>query len=196
MFGQSGLGPNGGHGHGHRCHHGPWGRGAGPGHGKRRFGRGDLRFVILDLLHDGPRHGYDVIRALEERFHGFYSPSPGSVYPTLQMLEDQDFVSSSQEGGKRVYTLTDAGRTYLHEQRAAVENARQRAGGSWGGKPSVEMRDLMHEVRQLGHILMREGSQGRLRDPDTVHRVRQIVASTRAQIEALFSADVPPENVV
>src|SRR5580693_8739637 len=76
---------------------GPGFGGFGPGgFGSSRFERGDLKLVILDLLKEKPRHGYDIIQELEKRFHGFYSPSPGSVYPILQLLEDQDLVTSEQ----------------------------------------------------------------------------------------------------
>src|SRR5229473_6224987 len=72
---------------------------------ERIFGKGDLKYVILDLLKDQPRHGYDIIRALEERMRRRYRPSPGSVYPTLQMLEDLGYVTSSQQEGKKVYSI-------------------------------------------------------------------------------------------
>src|SRR5579872_3697742 len=75
---------------------GPGIGGFGPGGFAAKFERGDLKLVILDLLKEKPRHGYDIIQELEKRFHGFYSPSPGSVYPILQLLEDQDFVISNQ----------------------------------------------------------------------------------------------------
>src|ERR671933_2282623 len=97
-----------------------WGPGRGFGFDPRRgrvFGKGDLKYVILDLLKDRPAHGYEVMRALEERFRGFYSPSPGSVYPTLQMLEDLGYVSSRQRDGKKVYQITDEGRSFLEENR-------------------------------------------------------------------------------
>ena len=68
----------------------------------RLFEKGDLKYVILDLLKDKPSHGYEIIRALEERFHGFYSPSAGSIYPTLQLLEDMGHVKSSEADGKKV----------------------------------------------------------------------------------------------
>ena len=73
------------------------------------FERGHLKYVILDLLKDKPAHGYEIIKALEERFHGFYSPSAGSVYPTLQLLEDMGYVKSSDQDGKKVYTITAEG---------------------------------------------------------------------------------------
>lgn len=104
-----------------------WG-GRGPGRGGRGFGGGafrvgkmladgDLRVVVLALLTDGPRHGYDIIKALEERSHGVYSPSPGVVYPTLTYLEEVGYVSAATEGNKKVYTITDTGRAHLEENR-------------------------------------------------------------------------------
>jgi hypothetical protein len=77
------------------------------------YGRGNVKFAILDLLKEQPRHGYDIIREMEERSGGIYSPSPGVIYPTLQALEDQDFVKSAEDGGKKVYSITEAGVAYL-----------------------------------------------------------------------------------
>src|SRR5204863_10191366 len=96
-----------------------WGN---PNGNRERPGRGDLKYVILELLRDQPRHGYDIIRALEERSRGTYRPSPGSVYPTLQMLEDLGYVTSSQEEGKKVYSITEEGRRYLGEQQSTVDD--------------------------------------------------------------------------
>jgi DNA-binding PadR family transcriptional regulator len=90
---------------------GQWG---GPG---RRAQRGDIRTAVLDVLEEGPRHGYDVIRELEERSGGRWRPSPGSVYPTLQLLEDEELVTGEERDGKRVYSLTDAGRAALKERK-------------------------------------------------------------------------------
>src|SRR3979409_2501724 len=107
-----------------------WGFG-GFGAGERMFGRGDLKYVILELLKDQPRHGYDIIRALEERMRGAYRPSPGSVYPTLQMLEDLGYVTSNQQDGKKVYSITDEGRRYLEEQSSTVDDIRSRIAAGW-----------------------------------------------------------------
>lgn len=190
---------------GHRRHFGPafgfgprWGRGFGgfgSQHG-RRFGRGDLKYVILDLLKDQPRHGYDVIRALEDRFHGFYSPSPGSVYPTLQLLEDQGYVTSSQQDGKRMYAITDEGRRFLAERAEAVEDVRSRMASEWGPKLTPELRQLIDEVRQLGQFMFRQGAHGALNDPEKVRRVRDAVARARAEIEAIFADSPTPTGMV
>ena len=100
-----------GFGHGRRG----WGHGEGP-----RTRRGDVKFFILEVLEKGPRHGYDVISALEEKTGGKYRPSPGSVYPTLQLLEDGGFATSETIDGKRVYTITDAGRALLKDRAPEV----------------------------------------------------------------------------
>ena len=84
-----------------------------PGHGRRGPGRrrrGDVRTALLSVLTEGPGHGYELIQALEEKSGGRWRPSPGSVYPTLQQLEDEDLVRSEEREGKRVYSITDAGR--------------------------------------------------------------------------------------
>ena len=107
-----GRGP---HDHGHGHGRGPWSAesGFGPpwgGRGRGRMRRGDIRVALLRTLLDGPAHGYEIISRLEEKSGGLWRPSPGSVYPTLQMLEEQDLLRSQEDNGKRVYELTDAGR--------------------------------------------------------------------------------------
>jgi len=95
------------------------GRGHGPGrrgHGGRRSRRGDVRAAILALLAEQPRHGYEIIREIGERSGGFWKPSPGSVYPTLQMLADEGLVTSKDEHGKKLFELTEAGRAAAEEQ--------------------------------------------------------------------------------
>src|SRR5579884_2173184 len=80
---------------------------------KRVFGhrarRGDMTPIILKLLSKEPMHGYQIISRLEEKTHGMWKPSPGSVYPTLQLLEEQELIKSSSAGGKKVYSLTESG---------------------------------------------------------------------------------------
>jgi DNA-binding PadR family transcriptional regulator len=106
-----------------------WGRGGrggrGFGGGAFRVGKmladGDLRVVVLALLADGPRHGYDIIKALEEKSSGIYSPSPGVVYPTLTYLEEVGYVSATSEGNKKVYAITDTGRAHLAENRELAD---------------------------------------------------------------------------
>jgi DNA-binding PadR family transcriptional regulator len=133
-------GHHGHHHHHHECHgashgHGRGGRGfdgerdgGGMGRGgrggerpERVFGRGDLPLIVLALIEISPRHGYEIIKAIEERCGGAYAPSPGAVYPTLTLLEEQDQVTAGDSaGGKKLYTITDLGRSYLQDNRDQV----------------------------------------------------------------------------
>src|ERR671915_2152139 len=141
---------------------GPW-RGRGFDHGRGRvFGKGDLKYVILDLLQDKPAHGYELIRALEERFRGFYSPSPGSVYPTLQLLEDLGYVSATQQDGKKVYRITDEGRKFLEENRRSVEDIWGRVGGGWDPEVAAELHEMKHDLAGLGRHFGHGMHAGRL----------------------------------
>ncbi|MCB1498318.1 MAG: helix-turn-helix transcriptional regulator [Bauldia sp.] len=93
----------------------------GPFRSGRMIGDGDLRLIVLTLLAEQPRHGYDIIKALEERSHGAYSPSPGVVYPTLTYLEEAGYADASAEGNKKVYAITDAGRSHLESNREVAD---------------------------------------------------------------------------
>ena len=86
------------------------------------FESGEVKFVILRLRKEKPRHGYEVIKALEEKLAGCYTPSPGTVYPTLQLLEDQGYVRVVEEGGKKVYHITPEGEAFLAENKQAIED--------------------------------------------------------------------------
>ena len=87
----------------------------------RRLASGDLQLVLLALLEKQPSHGYELIKALEERSGGFYSPSPGMVYPALTWLEEVGYASVAAEGTKKLYSITDPGRAYLKENRGAAD---------------------------------------------------------------------------
>ena len=163
-----------------------WGRGHGfdPRRG-RMFEKGDLKYVILDLLKDKPSHGYEVIRALEERFRGFYSPSPGSVYPTLQLLEDLGYVSATQRDGKKVYEITDEGRKFLEENRRSVEDIWGRVGGGWDPEVGAEMHEMRHELMDLGRLFGRKMHEGGL-DRDKLRRVREVISGATRDIERIL----------
>ncbi len=115
-----------------------------------RFGRGDIKFVLLELLHDKPRHGYDIIQELEKKFFGCYTPSSGTIYPTLQQLEDQNLLTSEQKEGKKVYALSDKGSVFLAEHTASLAEMKCRIGESWGeqGKLIAEIREIFSATAQ------------------------------------------------
>ncbi|MFE6158206.1 PadR family transcriptional regulator [Streptomyces sp. NPDC056486] len=124
---------------------GPWGGGRGGRGGPRgRARRGDVRASILALLKDRPMHGYEMIQEIAERSGGAWKPSPGSVYPTLQLLEDEGLISSASEGGKKLFSLTEAGVTAADEGPDAPWEEAGR-GVDW---------DTLNEIRQAGFGLM------------------------------------------
>ncbi len=99
------------------------------------FDSGDLRLVILAMLAEKPRHGYEIIKALGERVGGGYSPSPGVVYPTLTMIEDMGYATAAQEqGGRKLYTLTAEGEAFLAENKAQVDAIFARLDGAEGAR--------------------------------------------------------------
>ncbi|QES04948.1 PadR family transcriptional regulator [Streptomyces venezuelae] len=123
---------------------GPFGGGPGHGGGRGRARRGDVRASILALLKDRPMHGYEMIREIGERSDGAWKPSPGSVYPTLQMLEDEGLITSESEGGKKLFTLTDTGRAEAESGPDAPWEEAGR-GVDW---------EALNEIRQAGFGLM------------------------------------------
>jgi len=163
----------------------------GPGGPRRRmFERGGMKYALLELLQERPKHGYEMIKELEERFGGFYAPSPGSVYPTLQMLEDQGYVTSSSEEGKRVYTITDAGRAFLAERPAPEDGFPHGPfGPPWGRGPWIaqpEMRELVREAMEVAR-LFRQAVRATGGDPEQLARVRAIIARTRQELLDLLA---------
>ena len=104
----------------------------------RMLASGDLRLIALYFIELQPRHGYDLIKAIEEKTSGIYSPSPGVIYPALTFLEEAGYVTSTAEGNKRLYTITDEGRTHLSDNREAVETTLAHLG---------RIGEQMHKVR-------------------------------------------------
>jgi len=161
---------------GPRGHHGgpPW-RGADWGGdwggwrgGGRRMRRGDIRTALLMALTDGPAHGYELIGRLEEKSGGTWRPSPGSVYPTLQLFEDEGLVRSEQRDGKRVYELTDTGRT------EAAERAERQGKAPWDAdfdagafpgllKAAAQVFQAAKQIAQLGDSSQMERATTTLR---------------------------------
>jgi DNA-binding PadR family transcriptional regulator len=119
------------------------------------FSHGMLRLYLLKLLDESPRHGYDVIRLLEDRFMGLYAPSPGTIYPRLQRLEAEGLVTQSQEGGRKVYRITEAGREELHRRQDELDDLETEISGSVHGLA----REIREEVRGTVHDLKQELKQ-------------------------------------
>jgi DNA-binding PadR family transcriptional regulator len=159
----------------HRQHfpHGP--------RAERMFHKGDFKYLILDFLKDKPSYGYEIIQALEGRFHGFYSPSAGVVYPTLQLLEEMGYVTSSQQDGKKVYTITEGGRKFLAEREQVAEEIKNRTANWWNPEIHEELHQMMHELGELGRLL---AHQSRKADAAKLHQVRDIIRKAKDDVEA------------
>ncbi|MDD0997468.1 PadR family transcriptional regulator [Pseudomonas sp. TNT2022 ID1044] len=120
------------------------------GRGPRVFAPGDLKLLLLALIAEQPCHGYDLIRQIEGMFDGAYSPSPGVIYPTLTFLEESEMILGDAEGGKKRYSVTDAGRQSLAEQAVALEGVRVRIDVS---KRSLRGHDRPPEIHEAVHNL-------------------------------------------
>jgi DNA-binding PadR family transcriptional regulator len=167
-------------GHGRQ---GPW---SGSARGGRRrtqmFESGEMKFVILRLLKEKPRHGYEVIKALEEKLAGYYTPSAGTVYPTLQLLEDEGYVRVVEADGKKVYHVTPEGERYLEEHRDLLdeiidrvrETVRDFAGGGIGEVQSAF-------ARLAGTTFKRAWRRGP--DDPALKRVAEILRKAADEVE-------------
>jgi len=150
---------------------GGFGRGGGGG---RIFGPGDLRLILLALVAEKPSHGYDLIKAVEQKFGGGYSPSPGSVYPTLTLLEDLGHVrASTTDGAKRLYEVTDEGRAFLTENQTIIDGIMARvalaARAMSGNAPPAQIYQAMHTLRAA--LLLHRGDW----TEEEANRVREIL---------------------
>lgn len=130
--------------------------------GKRVFGRGDLKVVLLMLLNEKPRHGYDIIRGLEELFNGFYSPSPGSIYPLLQWLEDEKYVTFTKEGRKKVFSITSVGQAYLEEHKDSDPLSTRVV--MFNASNAEETKVLHEEIQLVSEELFKVGRQSMMNE--------------------------------
>ncbi|MFF3557524.1 PadR family transcriptional regulator [Streptomyces tsukubensis] len=156
------------------------GRGRGGGGGRGRARRGDVRASILALLRDRPMHGYEMIQEIGERSGGAWKPSPGSVYPTLQLLEDEGLIVSASEGGKKLFTLTDSGRT---EAEAGPEAPWEEVGRGvdW---------DTVNEIRQAGWGLMEAfGQVWKTGSPEQRQKAVEVINESRKKLYLILADD-------
>ncbi len=156
--------------------------------GGRMFEQGDLKYVILQLLAEKPRHGYEVIKELEERLGGAYAPSAGTVYPTLSLLEDMGYATVTlEEGGKKIYSITDEGRRYLEENRSAVDDIFERIADVGSSFLSDAMADISRSYASLGRSVYASASRY-FKDKDQVAKVREILERAAKEIDDVVSS--------
>jgi len=176
------------------------------------IGDGDLRLIVLALLAEQPRHGYDIIKALEAHSSGVYSPSPGIVYPTLTFLEEAGYAEAASEGSKRIYTITEAGRAYLDANRehadailagiervgrkmararAFLENEDQRPGGTKGDRDIPGVVPEINEARRELKAAIAEKLDASADEQKRVAAVlREAAAAIRAPVEGRGEDDI------
>jgi DNA-binding PadR family transcriptional regulator len=207
------------HGHCESHHHGRWaagrrrgrfggfggrhGGGFGGGFGdmggedllraRRMLAQGDLRLVALALIAQAPRHGYEIIKLIEEKTADWYSPSPGTVYPTLTYLEEAGYVTAASEGAKKLYTITEEGRAYLATNRELADVVLDRLAAlgervnRWRRSARGEHREERRALPQLVEATLqhlRETIGKRLdSDPDAESRLVEILARTAAELQ-------------
>lgn len=147
------------------------------------FGAGDMKYVILKLLKDKPRHGYEVMKELEEQLHGCYSASPGTVYPTLQWLEDEGLVRAKDVEGKKVYEITDLGLKFLEEHRDVVEDIFDRVKDAVDEVLGGGMGDLNRAMGTLMRSAYRMG--WRSKDDAVRQKISDILKRAAQEIDAL-----------
>ena len=166
-------GPHMGHHFGRGMGREGFGGGFGGRFGGGRTRRGDIKFLILDVLTEEPRHGYDIITALEAKSQGRYRPSPGSVYPTLTLLEEGGFIAGDATGGKRIFTITDAGRALLANKPADAMVAED-----------LDSVDLLGSMRKIGVAVMQVA---RTTDTASQEKVRTILDTARREIYKILA---------
>ena len=156
----------------------------GPFGGGRMFDQGHLKFVILRLLAEKPRLGYEIIKEIEDRFGGMYSPSPGTVYPTLTLLEDLGFaVARPEEGGKKIYEITDEGRAHLAENQPLIDDIFARIAEiarNIFGEPMMEVHRAMKDVGAAIYT-----SKTSSRSAEQIKRIKEILERAASEIKAV-----------
>ena len=168
----------------------------GPSHRRRRrrarrrkgwkwFERGDLKFAILALIEEKPMHGYEVMQALEEESAGCYKPSAGSVYPTLQLLEDQGFITGDDRDGKKVYSITEEGKAYLDKNRAHVDDIFDRVSEFSDRFFGQDMADLSRSFSRLAQTTF-QGAVGWVDDDELVRDMKDVLNRAVSDMDAAW----------
>jgi DNA-binding PadR family transcriptional regulator len=164
-------------------------------HAGRMLAQGDLRLIVLGLIAEQPRHGYDLIKVIEEKTADWYSPSPGIVYPTLTFLEEVGHVTSQAEGAKKLYSITAEGKAHLEQNRALVDAGLQRLAmiGERAKRIRERNRDEQDENRQrlpqmvyaALHSLRDSAAQKLESDPEAETKIMEILVRAAGELRKL-----------
>jgi DNA-binding PadR family transcriptional regulator len=166
--------------HGYRGREGRGGRGGPGGRGRGRAQRGDIRTAILLLLSDEPMHGYQIMQAMSDRSGGAWHPSPGAIYPTIAQLEDEGMVTTTEEGGRRLVTLTSEGSAHLEERSARLGDPF----ADFADAPNrPDLRDPLHQL----HAAVRQIEVGG--DAAQLEAARQILSEARRSLYLILAGE-------
>jgi DNA-binding PadR family transcriptional regulator len=165
---------------------GPGGGGP-PWRGGRKARRGDIRTAALLLLAEEPRNGYQIMQEVEERSEGAWRPSPGSVYPALQQLEDEGLIRSAELDGRKLFELTDAGRAHVQERDPALPAPWEQADDGRRAK-AHELGRIMREVAHAFAQVMRAGSE------EQQEQARKVLVTARRDLYRILADGAEPES--
>jgi DNA-binding PadR family transcriptional regulator len=154
-----------------------------------RAERGGVKYLVLDALAEAPRHGYEIMQVIEERSRGAYRPSPGVVYPTLQLLEDTGLLRSTEKEGRKVYEITEAGRRELEAHRDTVRDFYERQDDAPWEMYAEELADFSRRLMSLVKTVRRAARRGRLQ-PAAMRKLRKILDETFLKVQEVFDDDV------
>jgi len=197
MIGAAACGPAGwmwmahrhghGHGQGRMGFRGgrPWWAGA-MDEPTPRAERGEIRYLVLDAIREQARHGYEVIQHIESRAKGSYRPSPGVIYPTLQMLEELGLAQIVEPGGRKAYQITDAGRTELEQNARSVDDFYQRFGDDPWESNHEDFAEVMFRIARLVKTFKRGARTGKL-TPEILRGVRAVLDEALNGIEDVLA---------
>lgn len=161
------------------------GEGRGAPRGRRMFDGGELRLVLLKLIADAPRHGYDLIRRIEELTGGAYAPSPGVVYPTLTLLDEMELIEARQaEGAKKLFAVTGAGTAHLAEQAERVDALFARLAEVGADRARTDSASVSRAMGNLAQVLMHKLRADEL-DKDALHQLVALIDEAAQKIERL-----------
>jgi DNA-binding PadR family transcriptional regulator len=161
------------------------GLGRGPGRGRRRFDGGELRLVLLRMIADEPRHGYELIKAIEELSGGAYAPSPGVVYPALSMLAEMNLIGEQEsEGSRKRFAVTDEGLRHLHQNREVIAALLKRLTELGAQAERTDGGPIRRSMGNLRVALQNRLSRGDFSE-DTLHDVAALIDEVSQKIERL-----------
>ena len=150
----------------------------------RFFAHGDLRLVILNMIAEKPRHGYELIKEIEDSVSGAYSPSPGVIYPTLTLLEELGYVEAAAEGAKKLYTITDEGRAFLTANQGAINALRERMAEASGTHGRGRAAAIVRAMENLKMALRLRAASGDLNE-ETIEAAAAIIDEAAKKVEKL-----------